>query len=76
MTIEALLALILLLVFCCWLVYKWQRAVVDQVLDTPAPEPYPKPDMATQWVAATQADKSEPTPINPQAAWPFPHSKP
>lgn len=76
MNLESLLALILLVVFCCYLVYRWQQAVVDRAIP-PAPEPYPVPmDMTEQWVAATQADKGEPTLINPQAAWPFPHSKP
>lgn len=75
MNLESLLALILLLVFCCYIVYRWQEAVVDKAIP-PAPEPYPVPmDMVEQWVQATQSEP-EPTPINPQAAWPFPHSKP
>ena len=75
MTVETTLIIVGFCLFCCWLVYRWQEAVVDKAIP-PAPEPYPVPmDMAEQWVAATQAEP-EPTPLNPQAAWPFPHSKP
>ena len=72
MTIETLAIIIVFCLFCCYLVYRWQEAAM-------APPPYqepvaPEPDMATQWVAVNKEslDKLEPTPLNPQAAWPFP----
>ena len=73
MTLETIIVIAIAAAFCCYLVYRWQTAVVDSAVP-PAPEPYPvpKPDMAEQWVAATSA-KLEPTVINPKAAWPFPH---
>jgi hypothetical protein len=93
MTIEALLIIIGLCLFVCYLVYKWQESVVDMAVP-PYQEPV-KPDMVDQWKAATKADtldnidswnmkigdkiwhkeaaaELEPTPINPQATWPFP----
>ena len=63
MTIETLVIIIVFCLFCCYLVYRWQSAVVDSVIP-PAPEPYPVP-----------LDEPEPTPLNPQAAWPFPTSQ-
>jgi len=63
MTLGALLFIVGLCVFACYLVYRWQSAVVDSVIP-PAPEPYPVP-----------LDEPEPTPLNPQAAWPFPTSQ-
>ena len=74
MTVETTLIIVGFCLFCCYLVYRWQDAAVDKMADPPYQEPV-KPDMVEQWVAATQAEP-EPTPINPQAAWPFPHSKP
>lgn len=63
MNLESLLALILLVAFCCYLVYRWQQAVVDRVIP-PAPEPYPVPH-----------EELASTPLNPQAAWPFPQGR-
>ena len=54
MTIEALLIIVGLCLFACYLVYKWQESVVDLAVP-PYQEPV-KPDMAEQWVAATKAD--------------------
>lgn len=79
MTVEVLLFIIGLCLFCIYFVYKWQESVVDMAIP-PYQEPVtPEADMATQWVAVNKEslDKLEPTPLNPQAAWPFPHgSKP
>jgi hypothetical protein len=63
MTIETAIILCVAAAFACYLVYRWQSAVVDSVIP-PAPEPYPVP-----------LDEPEPTPLNPQAAWPFPTSQ-
>jgi hypothetical protein len=70
MTIETLAIIIVFCLFCCYLVYRWQEAAM-------APPPYQepvKPDMVEQWVEVNKEslDKLEPTPLNPQAAWPFP----
>jgi hypothetical protein len=54
MTIEALLIIVGFCLFACYLVFKWQESVIDMAVP-PYQEPV-KPDMATQWVAATQAD--------------------
>lgn len=61
MTLEILLFIVLLAAFCCYIVYRWQEAVVNKVLDEQAPEAYPVPH-----------EELDPTPLNPQAAWPFP----
>jgi len=50
MTVELLLIIIGLCLFCCYFVFEYQRA---------ATPPYQEP--------------LEPTEINPQAKWPFPH---
>ena len=99
MTVEALLVIIGLCLFCIYFVFEYQRAATP-----PYQEPIkPESDMAEQWVAATASAKPEtldnidkwnmkigdkiwykesatelePTPLNPKAAWPFPHgSKP
>jgi hypothetical protein len=63
MTLETLVIIIVFCLFCCYLVYRWQSAVVDSVVP-PAPEPYPVP-----------LDEPEPVQLNPQAAWPFPTSQ-
>jgi hypothetical protein len=93
MTIEVLLIIIAVAIIACYLVFRWQDAVIDTAIP-PYQEPV-KPDMVEQWKAATKADtldnidswnakvgdkiwhkeaipELEPTPINPQAAWPFP----
>ena len=49
MTIEALLIIVGLCLFACYLVYRWQESVVDMAIP-PYQEPV-KPDMADQWVA-------------------------
>jgi len=61
MTIEIAIALVVGAAFCGYLVYKWQTAVVDMAIP-----PYQEP------VEDVVEDVVEPTPINPQAAWPFP----
>ena len=63
MTLETLVIIIVFCLFFCYVVYRWQSAVVDSVIP-PAPEPYP-----------VTLDEPEPTPLNPQAAWPFPTSQ-
>lgn len=60
MILETAIAVAVGAAFACYLVYRWQEAVVDSAIP-PAPEPYPVPEAA-----------SEPKPLNPQAAWPFP----
>jgi hypothetical protein len=59
MTLETAIAVAVGAAFACYLVYRWQEAVVDSAIP-PAPEPYPVPDAEQE------------TPLNPQAAWPFP----
>jgi hypothetical protein len=70
MTIEVLLIIIAVAIIACYLVFRWQDSVINTAIP-PYQEPV-KPDMAEQWVAATSV-KLEPTPVNPQATWPFPH---
>jgi hypothetical protein len=62
MTLGALLFIVGLCVFACYLVYRWQESVVDRVIP-PAPEPYPVP-----------LDEPEPVQLNP-VNWPFPTSQ-
>jgi hypothetical protein len=73
MTIEVLLIIIAVAIIACYLVFRWQDSVINTAIP-PYQEPV-KPDMAEQWVAAAAATsvKLEPTAINPQATWPFPH---
>jgi hypothetical protein len=66
MTVEALLIIIGLCLFVCYFVFEYQKAAIP-----PYQEPV-KPDMAEQWVEVNKEAKLEPTPLNPQAAWPFP----
>ena len=54
MTIEIAIILCAVAAIACYLVYRWQTAVVDMAIP-PYQEPV-KPDMAEQWVAATKAD--------------------
>jgi hypothetical protein len=71
MTVEALLIIIGLCLFCIYFVFEYQRAAVP-----PYQEPLkPEADMVDQWVAAAPVAKEtlEPTTLNPKAAWPFPH---
>lgn len=70
MTIETTLIILGFCLFACYLVFEWQKAAIPPYQEPVAPEP----DMATQWVAVNKEslDKLEPTPLNPQAAWPFP----
>jgi hypothetical protein len=52
MTVEALLIIVGLCLFCCYFVFEYQRAAVP-----PYQEPLePEPDLTQQWVAATKAD--------------------
>ena len=56
MTVEVLLIILVLCLVACFLVYKWQESVVDMAVP-PYQEPVaPEPDLAQQWVKATQAD--------------------
>jgi hypothetical protein len=71
MTIEVLLIIIAVAIIACYLVFRWQDSVINTAIP-PYQEPV-KPDMAEQWVAAATSVKLEPTAINPQATWPFPH---
>ena len=77
MTIEALLIIVGLCLFCCYFVFEYQRAAVP---------PYQEPLKCTgdcgqgrycTCVIKEAVDELEPTPLNPKAAWPFPSgSKP
>ena len=60
MNIETALAIVVGASWACYLVWKWQEAVVDL-----ADPPYQAP-------VKTEAVEVEPTPLNPKAAWPFP----
>jgi len=62
MTIETVIIICVAAAFCCYLVYRWQTAVVDSVVP-PAPEPYPVP-----------LNEPEPVQLNP-VNWPFPTSQ-
>ena len=68
MTVEALLVIVGLCLALCYFVFEYQKAATP-----PYQEPLkPEADMVDQWVAAAPAAELEPTPLNPQAAWPFP----
>lgn len=90
MTVEFALAIVVAAAFACYLVWKWQEAVVDMAVP-----PYQEPvkdtpvikeslDNMDNWNAKIgdkiwykeAAAETEPTPLNPKAAWPFPHAKP
>jgi hypothetical protein len=72
MTLETIIVIAVAAAFACYLVYRWQKAVVDMAIP-PYQEPV-KPNMVEQWVAATKQTEEtlEPTALNPQAVWPFP----
>jgi uncharacterized membrane protein len=54
MTVEALLIIVGLCLFCCYFVFEYQRAAVPPYQEPLKPEPVaPEPDMAEKWVAAT-----------------------
>lgn len=71
MTVETALAIVVGAAWACYLVWKWQEAVVD-----PAIPPYQEPvkkDMVDEWIAAAPPKAEvEPTALNPKATWPFP----
>ena len=81
MTVEALLLIIGLCLLCIYFIFEYQRAAIP---------PYQEPLKCTgdcgqgRYCTCTQpsvlkeaVDELEPTPLNPQAAWPFPSgSKP
>ena len=79
MTIETTLIILGFCLFACYLVYKWQDATIEAAIP-PYQEPvkYPQDDGAlTESQLEQIKDSLEPTPLNPQAAWPFPSgSKP
>jgi len=77
MTIETAIILCVAAAFCCYLVYRWQSAAVDMAIP-PYQEPvgYKQDDGAlTESQLEQIKDTVEPTPLNPQAAWPFPTSQ-
>jgi len=59
MMLETALAIVVGAAWACYLVWKWQEAVVDLAVP-----PYQAP------VEATKAELD--TELNPKAAWPFP----
>ena len=62
MTIETALAIVVGAAWACYLVWKWQEAIVDPAIP-PYQEPV-KPDMVDEWKAINEAKL--------QATWPFP----
>jgi hypothetical protein len=75
MTIEVLLIIIAVAIIGCYLVFRWQDAVIDTAIP-PYQEPvkYEQDDGALTPAQLKQIkDTVEPTPLNPKAAWPFPH---
>jgi hypothetical protein len=70
MTIEALLIIVGLCLFCCYFVFEYQRAAIPPYQE---PLKYPEDDGPLTPAQLEQIkDSVEPTAINPQAAWPFP----
>lgn len=67
MTVEIALAIVVAAAFCCYLVWQWQEAAVDNM----APPPYQEPVKTEAVVDETP----EPVAITPTAAWPFPTSR-
>jgi hypothetical protein len=63
MTIETALAIVVGASWGCYLVWKWQEAVVDL-----ADPPYQAPVEAAKAEVKAELD----TQLNPKAAWPFP----
>ena len=65
MAAETIAVIVVTAIFCCFLVYRWQEAIVDM-----ADPPYQKPvEDAVDTVVET-------TTLNHKAAWPFPMEKP
>jgi len=75
MTVETLLCIIALCLFCIYFVFEYQKAAIPPYQE---PVGYPEDDGALTPAQLDQIkDTVEPTAINPQAAWPFPSgSKP
>jgi hypothetical protein len=70
MTVEALLIIIGLCLFCCYFVFEYQRAAIPPYQE---PVKYEQDDGALTSDQLEQIkDTIEPTPLNPKAAWPFP----
>jgi hypothetical protein len=88
MTIEALLIIIGFCLFACYLVYKWQESAVDMAVppyqEPVKPDMSEQWKAATKADTLDNIDswnmkigdkiwhKADATPLNPQAAWPFP----
>ena len=71
MTIESLLIILGLCLFCCYFVFEYQKAAIPPYQE---PVKYEPDDGALTPAQLNQIkDSLEPTAINPQAAWPFPH---
>jgi hypothetical protein len=71
MTVESLLIIIGLCLFCCYFVFEYQKAAIPPYQE---PVEYEPDDGALTESQLNQIkDTVEPTAINPQAAWPFPH---
>jgi len=70
MTVEALLCILALCVFCCYFVFEYQRAAIPPYQE---PVKYEQDDGPLTKSQLNQIkDSLEPTPLNPKAAWPFP----
>lgn len=81
MTLETVIVIAVAAAFACYLVYRWQEAVVDNA----APPPYPSPvecnrdcrqgrDCDCFQRSCDQSVEEFDTTLNPKAAWPFPTS--
>lgn len=80
MTLEVALAIVVAAGFCCYLVYRWQEAVVDMAVP-----PYQEPVKCNQdcnqgrdcdcFQRSCDLTVEEfDTQLNPKATWPFPTS--
>jgi hypothetical protein len=73
MTIETTLIILGFCLFACYLVFEWQKAAIPPYQE---PVEYSQDDGALTPAQIEQIkDSLEPTPLNPQAAWPFPHGR-
>jgi hypothetical protein len=71
MTIEVLIFIIALCLFCIYFVFEYQHAAIPPYQE---PVGYEQDDGALTAAQLNQIkDTVEPTAINPKAAWPFPH---
>lgn len=71
MTVELLLCIIAACVAACYFVFEYQKAAIPPYQE---PVNYEQDSGALTKAQLDQIkDTLEPTPLNPKAAWPFPH---